>query len=193
MAPNRLLPDPAIGKFADLLLEHNPAGRVTVQASWAPLDGVGGKGFKNEQRDGADPAALRKAWAPITDKVREQVKGLNDGYAGKYKRPVLFVVPVGDAVIGLRKRVAKGEVPGIAGQSDLFRDNLGHGKPPVYVLNAYCHFAVIYGRTPVGLPVPGLLKQAGLGENTEKVNKVLQEVAWQAVTAELASGVKAGK
>ncbi len=190
LAPNQLLPDPAIDKFTDLLLEYNPNGRVTVQASWVPRDGQRGA-FTNAQRDAADLAAIRKAQAPFTDKVRAQVEAINAQYAEKRKRPVVFMVPVGEAVVRLRERVAKGEVPGITKQSDLFRDDLGHGKAPLYTLVAYCHFAVIYGRSPVGLAVPGFLANAGLGENADAVNRVLQEVAWAAVTAEPASGVKA--
>ncbi|HEY1375570.1 MAG TPA: hypothetical protein VGF55_02190 [Gemmataceae bacterium] len=189
LAPNQLLPDPAIDKFTDLLLEYNPAGRVTVQASWIPRDGQRGA-FANAQRDAADLAAVRKAQAPFTDKVRAQVEAINARYADKLKRPVVFMVPVGEAVVRLRERVAKGEVPGIARQSELFRDDLGHGKAPLYTLVAYCHFAVIYDRSPVGLAVPEFLANAGLGENAAKVNRVLQEVAWAAVTAEPASGVK---
>jgi hypothetical protein len=175
------------------LLEHNPNGRVTVQASWYPLDGnIAARGsFKNAQRDAADPTTFHKTWGVVTDKVRAQVNAINEKYADKYHRQIAFLVPVGEAVIRLRERVVKGQVPGIAKQSELFRDDLGHGKPPIYVLNAYCHFAVIFGRTPVGLPVPDMLRNAGLGENTDKVNRVLQEVAWEAVTDEPASGVKA--
>ena len=59
------------------------------------------------------------------------------------------------------------------------------------VLTAYCHFAVIYGQNPVGLPVPEALKAANLGDNLEKANRILQEIAWEAVTAEPMSGMKA--
>ena len=102
----------------------------------------------------------------------------------------MFLVPVGDAVIRLRERVVRGEVPGIARQSELFRDDLGHGKAPIAVLSAYCHYAVIYGRNPVGLPVPAALTAAGLGEHASAVNRILQEAAWEAVTAEPSAGVK---
>jgi hypothetical protein len=195
MAPNILLPDPAIDKFTALLLEQNEKGRVTVQASWYPVDGPPnerGK-FKNIQRDGADPATFRKTWAGITDKVRDQVNAINKQYEPRYHRRVAQMVPVGEAVIRLRERVVKGQVPGIAKQSELFRDDLGHGKPPIYVLNAYSHFAVIFGRTPVGLPVPDMLKTAGLGENTEKVNRILQDIAWEVVSSEPASWVSSPK
>jgi len=195
VSPNgKTIPDPALEKFAELLLEHNKHGRLTVQASWAGADGNrGAGGFKNADRDKAVPAELRKAWAPLTNKLRDQVKSINEKLSEKHKRQVLFFVPVGEAVIQLRERVAKGEMPGVARQSDLFRDDLGHGKPPIYVLNAYCHYAVIYGRSPVGLPVPDMLKKADLGENTEKVNKIIQEIAWEAVKGEPTSGVQAAK
>lgn len=194
VSPNgRTLPDPALEKFAALLLEHNQNGRMTVQASWAAADGNLRGAFKNADRDKAVPAELRKTWAPRTSTLRDQVKAINEQLGEKYKRQVLLFVPVGEAVLQLRERVAKGEVPGIARQSDLFRDDLGHGQPPIYVLNAYCHYAVVYGRSPVGLPVPELLKKADLGENTEKVNGILQEIAWEAVKAEPVSGVQAAK
>lgn len=187
-APNRVLPDEGITKFADLLMEHNPKGRLTVQASWYPYDGPDNDkngGFKNARRDAANPADLRKAWSPWVEKMREQAKGIND----KYKRQVVFVVPVGDAVLRLRERLVKGDVPGYAKQSELFTDDLGHAKVPVAVLTAYCHFAVIYGRSPIGLPVPPALT----GPDAEKMNALLQECAWEAVLAEPTSGVKAAK
>jgi len=186
LSPNVLLPDPAIDKFVDLLLEHNPNGRVTVQVSWVPRDGSLGRTLN---RDQTTVKQLRAVAEVFTAKVREQVQAVNDRHAGKFKRPVAFVVPVGEAVTLLRERVIDGKVPGITRQSELFRDVLGHGKEPVYLLNAYCHYAVIYGKSPVGLPVPPAFKKAGLGDNTEKVNRILQEIAWQAVTAEPASGV----
>jgi hypothetical protein len=191
LSPHLQLPDEAIDKFADLLLEHNPNARVTVQASWMPRDGVLLGNFNNAMRDKTDIAALRKLSTPWTDKGRAQVKAINGRYAERMHRDVAFIVPVGEAVLRLRERVAKGEVPGIAKQSDLFRDDLGHGKEAIYLLNAYCHYTVIYGRSPVGLPVPEMLTRAGLGENAAKVNAILQEIAWSAVIDEPASGVKA--
>src|SRR5207248_6305443 len=104
--------------------------------------------FKNAQRDSADPEALRKAAAPWATKIRDQAKAIND----RHKKTVVLIVPAGDAVIRLRERVSKGEAPGFAKQSELFTDELGHTKPVVAWLNGYCHFAVIYGRSPVGIP-----------------------------------------
>ena len=55
-------------------------------------------------------------------------------------------------------------------------------------LSTYCHFAVIYGRSPVGLPVP---KGLGKPPLTDELNRMLQEIAWDAVTSHPLSGVKA--
>ena len=187
LSPHLMVPDEAIDKFTALLLEHNPDGRVLIQASWYPFDGppAAGKKFANADRDAADPAALRNTWSGWFGKLRAQAKALNE----EHKKQVVFVVPVGDAVIRLRERVKAGEVPGYAKQSDLFTDPIGHGKPPVAWLNAYCQFAVIYGKNPVGLPTPAAFKKQA-GDDADKLNRILQEAAWAAVVAEPMSGVK---
>src|SRR4051812_21159089 len=83
------LPDPAIDKFTALLLEHNPKGRVVVQASWVPMDRPGNNPltFENAQRDAADPSLFRTTWAPLMDKMRKQVELLNAEFIPKYGRP----------------------------------------------------------------------------------------------------------
>lgn len=182
---HKLMPDPAIEKFAELMVENNPKGRVLLQASWMLSDGQP-KGFTAASRDTADPAELRKVWAPYYDSLRKQAKEFNE----KAKKDVVFVVPAGDALIRLRERVKKGEVPGIAKQSDLYRDVAGHGGPAMAVLTAYCHYAVIYGKSPVGLPVPESLRLPKGTGDVEKLNRILQECAWDAVQAEPMSGVK---
>ena len=47
LSPHLMMPDEAIDKFTALMLEHNPNGRVTIQASWYPFDHppVAGKTF----------------------------------------------------------------------------------------------------------------------------------------------------
>jgi hypothetical protein len=52
----------------------------------------------------------------------------------------------------------------------------------------YCHYAVIYRKSPVGLPVPKALKVPG---DADALNRLLQELAWDAVTHHPLSGVKA--
>ena len=104
-------------------------------------------------------------------------------------RQGVYVVPVAYAVVALREKVAEGKAPGIVMQSELFRDDRGHGKPPIYLLATYCNYAIIYGRSPVGLPAPAPLKRDVKAEHVEQLNRLLQEIAWDTVTSHPLAGV----
>ena len=65
---------------------------------------------------------------------------------------------------------------------------LDKGKPPLRLLSAYCHFAVIYRQSPVGLPIPPASAKEGLKD--EALNRLLQELAWNAVVHHPLTGVK---
>jgi len=130
---------------------------------------------------------LKKLHEPYFAGLDEHVRELNK----KIGKEGVFIVPVGHAVNALRDKVIAGQSPGITMQEDLFADPLGHVKGHVMALNAYCHYAVIYCKNPVGLPVPSILKTAQLGDQEEKLNTLLQELAWEAVTQHPLSGVKA--
>lgn len=192
LSPHLLIPDDAIDKYTALLLEHSPTGRVTIQCSWMPKDGkLIDLSFHNVNRDQTDLVELDKIGQAYLTKLRAQATAINDRYEKTANHQVAFLVPVADAIGHLRAKVAKGEVPGVAKQAALFRDDLGHGTEVIYVLNAYCHYAVIYGRSPTGLPVPDALTKGTLsGDQAGKVNRILQEIAWDAVLAEPMSGVK---
>jgi hypothetical protein len=199
LSPHILLPDPGIDNFTKLCLESNADARILVQASWMPFDDweKNKSGFKNDDRNNAKIDVLRKTYEPFDKNLHDQVGKLNKEYQEKYKRPVVFLVPVGQAVMNLREKVVAGKVPGIEKQADLFTDPIGHCKAPVSLLNAYCHYAVIYKQSPVGLPVPTILKTprlfsellaAAFARRAEELNKTLQETAWEAVTKDPASG-----
>jgi hypothetical protein len=189
LSPHLKLPDEGIDHFVKLALENNPKAQIMVQASWMAFDDPKnfGKKFANDDRNNAKIEDLRKAYEPFGPALRDQLSGINKQYEEKFKRQVVFLVPAGHAVLNLREQVVAGKVPGIEKQADLFNDPIGHGKPPVQVLTAYCNFAVIYKQSPVGLPAPPRLGQS---EHAEKLNKLLQEIAWDAVTREPLSGVK---
>jgi len=195
--------DEGIDKFAALALEHNPNIRITVQEFWMPYDELRDFGdlgqtlrtWKDPEPD-PDPRKenrntarfnvptgiqLRNLHEPYFKSMDQHIDGLNKQFGEK----VLFIVPVGQAVIALREMVAAGKVPGIAKQSDLFMDKNGHPKPPICALAAYCHFAVIYHQSPVGLPIP---PQLAKDYNIPKLNRLLQEIAWDAVIHHRLSG-----
>lgn len=188
------LPDDGIENFVKLMSEKNPTCRVLIQEFWLPFDkydlGYKQKGAVNTMpdRDGGDFAKLVAAHEAYFKSMDDHVRELNAKYAGK---PRVQVTPVGQAVLALRKAVIAGKAPGIEKQSQLFTDAIGHCTNAIKVLNAYCHFAVIYGRSPVGLPVPTALTIKDVdAETTAKLNTLLQEIAWDAAMAHPLSGVK---
>lgn len=192
MSPNWLVPDDAILLFTDIGTEHNPDLRVLLQISWMAFDHwepVGDpqlwnptrKIHHNEERDSRTLDGLRTANAASTAVIERQVRDINRARG----RDVIRIVPVNDAVLRLRERVAAGDMPGIARQSELFTDPIGHGKAPVMALATYCNFACLYRRSPVGLD-DGDRQLDGIHPD---LRRVLQEIAWDVVTANPMSGV----
>ena len=211
------LPDVGIEKFAELGLKHNPEIRITVQEFWLPNDTYEPiyplDVRKKVDHNATDLTDLRKKQAHYLQDLDDYVRGINQDQG----KDVVFVVPVGQAALALREKIVAGQAPGLKMQWDLFRDPWGHPQPPLAVLSGYCHFAVIYRRSPIGLPVPqdliryrriisdvGLRKPGwrpspdevakaqSLSENEkEDLNRLLQELAWDAVTKHPLSGVKA--
>ena len=184
-------PDAGIDNFVRLGLEHNPNLRVTVQASWLPFD-VYDPDYQTKklpvkvEREARTVEEMKKLHLKYSTAMDEQVNAINKAHG----KPVVFVVPVGQAAILLRGKIIEGKAPGLKKQEDLFTDAIGHPTDPLRVLNAYCHYAVIYKRSPVGLPMPAALKNAKTAEWDEKLNALLQELAWEAVTSHPLSGVR---
>ena len=182
------LPDDGIEKLAALGLKHRTDLRVTVQEFWIPYEDPkvlrAGAGPRVVERDSRTMAELREMHAAYFQSMDGHVSALN----AKFGRQALFIVPVGQAVMALRGKIMDGQAPGIRKQSELFRDALGHAGEVVQALSSYCHFAVIYRRSPVELPVPAVLAKR---PEAEKLNRLLQELAWEAVTQHPLSGVSA--
>jgi len=184
------LPDEGIEKFAALALEHNPSVRITVQEFWLPFDIYDTTFTKRPGKvdhNAPTGAELRKLHQPYFQAMDDHVRALNK----KLGKQALFVVPAGQAVIALREKILAGQAPGLETQEDLFTDAVGHAKPPLQALAAYGHFAVIYRRSPVGLPLPAFLAKGGPPAEIDKLNRLLQELAWDAVTQHPLSGVTA--
>ncbi|MEQ8787020.1 MAG: hypothetical protein RIC55_12000 [Pirellulaceae bacterium] len=184
------LPDDGIENFTRLALETNPDIRITLQEFWLPFD-VYAPDYKKSRpqpvdRNSRTAADLREIYAPYFASMDEHVRELNK----KFDKQVLYVVPAGQATILLREKILAGEAPGLEQQNDLFRDAIGHGTPPLQALVAYCHYAVIYRRSPEGLPIPAILDAKTYGEHAEALNRLLQQLAWQAAREHPLSGVK---
>lgn len=189
MAPI-FLPDDGIENFCKLALEHNPKIRIMIQEFWLPNDRFNVENFRAAHpvadRNARSLVELREQHAAYFKSIDEHVLKLNE----KFRTKAIFVTPVGQAVLALREKVAAGEAPGIKQQSDLFTDPIGHASPTIQAIASYCHFAVIYRRSPVGLPMPGVLARSKTPTDPTLL-KLIQELAWQAALQHPLSGVKA--
>jgi enterochelin esterase-like enzyme len=182
-------PDQGIENFVKLGLKHNPKMRFTVQISWGAWD-IDNQDFPKGATFKVDrnktPDQLKKLYERNIKAAEVQADEINK----KVGKKVLFLVPSAQAVVTLRTRIYNKEMPGLTTQAELFRDPISHPTPPLEALNTYLHLAMIYGKSPVGLPMPAVLKKANKEAWNEKMNRALQEIAWETVTSYVYSGVK---
>lgn len=184
------LPDAGIEAFARLGVQHNPALRIFVQEFWLPNDTYHPV-YPLETRAVVDHNAatipeLTAQDARYRADLESHVREVNQ----RLGRSAVFVVPVGQATIALREKIIARQAPALRVQWNLFRDNWGHPTAPLRVLAGYCNFAAIYRRSPVGLPMPEEFKRNEEYKD-EKLNRLLQELAWAAVIGNPLSGVTA--
>ena len=176
----RQLPDPGIDAFVELGLKQNPKFRVTVEEIWMAYDHPNASNPEKRAVTPWEDATAKTLTEIHADYFRDldaQVSALNR----KYGRQVALIVPTGHACIALREQIRLGKVPGIAKQGELFTDMTGHPAHALGLLNAYCHFAVIYGRSPVGLAAPEAIRPVD-DQYCKPLARLLQEIAWDAVT-----------
>src|SRR5262245_27339569 len=186
--------DEGVENFVKFGLEHNPNMRFLVQITWGGGDidnqdfpkGV----FANVDRE-KTPDQLKKLYERNIKAAEAQADNINKKNGGGKK--VLFLVPSAQALVALRTRIVHKEAPGLTKQGELFTDVMSHPSAPLEALNAYLHYAVLYGRSPVGLPMPGVLKRAKREAWDDKLSRVLQELAWDTASNYPYSGVTSAK
>jgi hypothetical protein len=97
-----------------------------------------------------------------------------------------YVVPSAIAVYELRKQIVRGKVPGIAQQSEIFSDDIGHPRVPLAHLVSYVWYAAMYRESPIGLQA-----LVDVSDPTSAPREaLLQKLAWNAVVSEPMSGVR---
>ena len=184
------LPDAGIENFTRLAIEHNPNIRITVQEFWLPNDTFNPvyplETRKKVDHNAATIPELKKQNDLYEGSLETHVRELNQ----RLKTNALAVVPVGAASVALREKIISRQAPPLKVQWSLFTDDWGHPTPPLKVLAAYCHFAVIYRRSPVGLPMPLEFEHNQQYANAD-LNRLLQQLAWDAVTNNPLTGVTA--
>ena len=208
-------PDDGIDTFATTGIEHNPKLIVTYQEFWLPYDRLDYP--LTRKNFFGDLAISLRTWKDATDTTKtpkdtsnfdiptaDQLEKLHEPYFQgintyigdlnrKLGRNVIRVVPVGQAVLALRRKVVAGEVPGVSKQSELFQDNLGHPSDAIRALAGYCHFIVLHQKDPRGLTLPLFPFTKRDNPFKQDCNLILEEVAWKAVTEHPLSGFYQGK
>jgi len=168
--------EPAIEKWAAVGFAGNSKFRLYHQARFLVADGLSLK--KPEDRDNTKIADLQAA----LDQNRKRLEVRVDAINKEIGQPVVFIIPVGDAIVKLREMVVDGKYPGVTKQSELFKDAL-HAKEHVNLLTAYCNFAAIYQKSPVGLKLE-------MKNITDEHHAILQKLAWETVSQYPHAGVK---
>ena len=97
-----------------------------------------------------------------------------------------FMLPVGHVMYALNQQMKAGQIAGYTNIFQIYADGIHLNNVGAYI-SACTYFAVLYGETPVGLPVP-----SQYGSINATLAAQIQEAVWSVVQAEPLSGVAAG-
>jgi hypothetical protein len=181
LSANMQMPDEGIDLFVDLALKYNPNIRVLVQGSWMTWDGLGQDGIKNAERDERPVSEIRERTAKHMEEIRAQLRATNQ----RVGREVCALVPVGNAVVRLREMIAEGTLPGFEKPSQLFHDDIGHGKAPIAQLMNFMYYIALFRKEPRELPglgTNGWRKEDGSPDPA--LGAILKQIAWDTMREE---------
>jgi hypothetical protein len=164
----------ALADWATVARAATPAARLYLYETWHRLD---------------DPAG----WLTRID------TDLPALWEGQLLRPAMaqagggpiYIIPGGQVMAAAARAIEAGDVPGLTSRHDLFQpgDTIHFNDLGAYLM-ALTHHAVLYHRSPEGLP-HALTRADGQPAQamTAEAAKVLQQVVWQVVTRYPATGV----
>ncbi len=157
--------------------KHNPNFRVHIQLPWLVHDGR--QGVKSpEEYEKTDLVEYQAKLEKSRKKAEEYVDAVN----AKAGKRIVFLVPLADGMLEVRKMIVAGKFPGVTKQSDgnsvLRGDIMPHQGLLGFRLGAYMHFAALYRMSPEGLKFPG---KEGDGL-TDEQRPILQKLAWDMVS-----------
>lgn len=170
----------ALADWAQLATE-TASPRVYLYETWHRLDDPAGW----LERIAADRAALWEGELLAKAMARDGV-------------PVIRVIPGGQALAAVVRAAESGALPGLTSRDDFFARTPEGSTDPIHLndIGAYVialtHFAVLYGRSPEGLPA-ALARADGTPAIAPQpeVAAAMQKLVWQVVTGYRATGVAA--
>jgi hypothetical protein len=172
------------GRWIELGLKHNPEMRFFIMDGWPQLRP------KKPEGENAAPIGLEipdmDTFAAQQSDIDAKVAGVIETLRAEYGNDV-YLLPVGAGMLELRRRLEKGELPGVkqlVGEkwTSLYSDSI-HPGYATRVMQGYVYFACIYQRDPTGLKNP-------FYNIPDRLNHILQEVAWDVVRENEYTGVK---
>lgn len=170
-----------VRQWARLARDTDPKTRVYLYETWHPLNDPEGW-LERLDKD-----------LPLLWEGELLAKGLAYGDTGG---PV-YVIPAGQVMARLVRRVEQSKgLSGLSSREDLFAITGGGARDNIHLndlgnyLVALTHYAVLYHRSPVGLP-HRLLRADGSNADapSDEAARMMQEVVWEVVTTYPKTGV----
>ncbi|CAM3349999.1 hypothetical protein SAMN04488021_10744 [Paracoccus aminovorans] len=168
----------AVGKWAAEAAARNPQGQIFLYESWHPLD---------DPQDWLArlPEDLETMWKP--DLLWPAARA-----AGK---PV-WLIPAGQVMAAVVREAEAGGIAELTAREQLFARNPDGSLDTIHLndlgtyIVALTHYAVLYGRSPVGLPA-ALAKADGSPAHapSPELARRLQDIVWQVVRAQPLTGI----
>lgn len=154
--------------FIELAHAQNPNVQVYLYETWEHRENGG--------------------WREGIREVRTFYDQIVDGVNARFEGQDMLVIPGGQAMGALVDAVRAGDVPGVSEEA-LFVDDI-HLTPIGIYFIACVHYATIYQRSPVGVPVETLNRFENPFEAPPAAAAAaMQQIAWDAVSSDPRSGV----
>lgn len=163
--------------WADYARDGNPDARIYLYESWHGLDIEGGW---LERIDGD----LSRLWEG------EVLQG-----AAAWGAQSIHVIPAGQVMAASARAAEAGQIPGLSRREDLMRKNPDGSQDPIHpsdlgnYIVALTHYAVLYHRSPEGLPHALTRADGSSLEIPPDTAAALQRLTWQVVSATPRTGI----
>jgi len=171
-----------LSRWAQRGWEKNPQLRVYLYETWHPIDG-------------------KEDWLMRLDRDLTQFwegEILSRAMAADEKQRTIYVIPAGQVFARFVREIEqRGGMDGLTDRASLFAVEADGKQDPIHVndLGAYLvaltHYAVLYHRSPVGLP-HALHRADGSAATapSEAVARLMQDIVWEVVTHYAKTGVR---
>lgn len=168
-----------LADWAVLARAANPAVRVYLYETWHRLDDPEGWLHRLD-------LDLHRYWE----------RALLRPAMGRNGVGTIHVIPAGQVMAAMVRRIEAGEVPGLSRREDLFARGADRVQDVIHLndLGAYLvaltHYAVLTGQNPEGLP-HALRRADGSAADapSPEVARIMQQVVWRVVSGYAPSGV----